>query len=360
MASMQPLPPELDRLARTMGRVAGAADDSVAFRGSALPILARELGFDFGVMSTNDPATVTWTSCVLHGIASDPGRHQALFRNEYASDDVNRISDLARGPIAATLSGLPAELRGRSERAGFLAAGGVTDELRVALCADGACWGTLVGYRTGGTFSPAEVASAVALAPSLAEALRLSMLKRASTGGDHAPGVLVLAPNGSIRPLGPTADRWADELRDHSGHLPVLTALAARLDPTPSVLVQGRSGSWIRVHLVPGEGDDRLAIVEPARTIELAWTLAMAYGLTPRERTVVMGVAQGLAAKEIAAVLEISPWTVHDHVKAALAKVGVDSRQALVARLFHDHVLPRREAGLHPGPWGWFDEGRPQ
>ena len=53
--------------------------------------------------------------------------------------------------------------------------------------------------------------------------------------------------------------------------------------------------------------------------------------LTPREREIVRLVAKGLPNKQIAAVLEMSPWTVSSHLRLLFAKYNVASRAALVA-----------------------------
>lgn len=345
-------------LRERVARAAAVAPDSVSLRRELLPMLGKALGFPVGVMSTTDPATVLWTSCVLHGVDPEAGRERTLFHNEYVESDVHRIADLARTPNgAASWAALGEAELAESPRVGLLRSMGATDELRVALRSEGAVWGSLIGYAGDRRFDDDDVALAAAIAPALADALRVAMLRQvAAAGVPDGPGIVAVAPDGHTTTHGAVSERWLEELEPHVRR-PLLTALIARskVEPSPHAVAQGRSGHWLRVHLLPAESG-HLAIVEPARSVELAWTLAMAYGLTPRERTVVMGVARGLSAKEIAAELAISPWTVHDHVQAALAKVGVDSRQALVAHLFHDQVLPRREQGLHPGPWGWFVE----
>ena len=58
------------------------------------------------------------------------------------------------------------------------------------------------------------------------------------------------------------------------------------------------------------------------------------YHLSPREQEIVRLVAEGLPNKCISAVLEISSWTVATHLRRIFAKLGVNSRAAMVAKLF--------------------------
>jgi DNA-binding NarL/FixJ family response regulator len=53
--------------------------------------------------------------------------------------------------------------------------------------------------------------------------------------------------------------------------------------------------------------------------------------LSPRERQILELLAEGLRVKEIAERLELSPATVHTHVRNAIAKLEVDTRTEAVA-----------------------------
>jgi len=55
--------------------------------------------------------------------------------------------------------------------------------------------------------------------------------------------------------------------------------------------------------------------------------------LTPRERQILLRVADGMTNAEVARVLDISPETVRKHLENAYAKLGVHTRTAAVAAL---------------------------
>jgi DNA-binding CsgD family transcriptional regulator len=65
--------------------------------------------------------------------------------------------------------------------------------------------------------------------------------------------------------------------------------------------------------------------------------------LSPREQEIARMVAEGYPNKTIAAVLEISSWTVSTHLRRVFAKLGVRSRAAMVARLVGEHLLPDQD-----------------
>jgi DNA-binding CsgD family transcriptional regulator len=66
-------------------------------------------------------------------------------------------------------------------------------------------------------------------------------------------------------------------------------------------------------------------------------TLEPTTTLSPREQEIARMVAKGYPNKTIAAVLEISTWTVDTHLRRMFAKLGVNSRAAMVAQLTHLH-----------------------
>lgn len=61
--------------------------------------------------------------------------------------------------------------------------------------------------------------------------------------------------------------------------------------------------------------------------------------LSPREYEIVRMVAEGHPNKTIAAVLDISSWTVGTHLRRVFAKLGVGSRAAMVARLLEGGLM---------------------
>ena len=62
--------------------------------------------------------------------------------------------------------------------------------------------------------------------------------------------------------------------------------------------------------------------------------------LTPRETEVARLLVDGKTNPEIAAALFISERTVQSHVANIMAKLGVNSRTAVAARVVRDGLLP--------------------
>jgi DNA-binding CsgD family transcriptional regulator len=89
------------------------------------------------------------------------------------------------------------------------------------------------------------------------------------------------------------------------------------------------------------------AEVEGVRCVLIARGPAPFVPLSPRESEIACMVAKGYGTKQIAAVLEISSWTVATHLRRTFAKLGVRSRAAMVAQLADAGYLRPRD---DPGP----------
>jgi DNA-binding NarL/FixJ family response regulator len=61
--------------------------------------------------------------------------------------------------------------------------------------------------------------------------------------------------------------------------------------------------------------------------------------LSPREKEIVRLVAKGHCNRSIAAVLDISRWTVGTHLRRIFAKLGVSCRAEMVARVLTEGLL---------------------
>ena len=72
------------------------------------------------------------------------------------------------------------------------------------------------------------------------------------------------------------------------------------------------------------------------------------YSLSPREREIVRMIALGHQNKVIAAVLCISSWTVCTHVRRIFAKLDVNSRAAMVAKVTEFGCIPESRGILQP------------
>ncbi|MGN6689124.1 MAG: helix-turn-helix transcriptional regulator [Actinomycetales bacterium] len=345
-----------------------AALDSAELRRDTDALLRQTVDYAVAAWATVDPSSLLFTSCIVTGMEETPGYHRYVFDNEWLHDDVNKYSQLASAEPGGTVAVLSEATGGQPMRSRrfreLLAAAGAGDELRAALPAGGACWGTLTLYRAAdqGFFSAAESSLVASLAPILGEGLRLSLLRRAAEAPQPTsagPGVLMVGPSGEPE----TTTERARELLARAadpGQLPAaLHALdaASRAPAAGTGLTRSRiptvDGGWLVLHAARA-GDRTAVVVERARPPELADVIVQAYGFTARERQVLALVLQGLSNKRIALRLGISAYTVADHLRAAFAKAGVTSRGELAALLNDSHYQPVAKAGGVPGPYGWF------
>jgi len=327
------------------------------FTHEAARAIARAVPFDGVCLLALDPATLLPTSEVVeNGLPPEVGARLAEL--ETRGLDFNHFTVLARSERrAATLVDATEGHLDRSRRHHELRdPAGFGDELRAALVEDDATWGGLTLLRAAGSpaFTPEEVALVAALSQPLAEGVRRAvldgtLLSGACPGQDAAAGLVLLGPDHVITHTDDVAEQWLAELPGEPVP-PAVAAVASRAraivedrasdGAVASVRVRSGSGTWL---LLRGSvlGEQTAVVIEPARPHELAPLIAIAYGLTEREREVTQLVAQGLTTNAISEQLHVSPWTVQDHLKAVFEKTGVSTRGELVARLFFEHYAPR-------------------
>lgn len=344
-------------------RACTAPLDSVHLREEIATRTAAALPWDFAAIGTCDPET----GLMAHGVIWNyPGDLLNLYyRHVYPQEGAIGFFDLARsGRLASTESG-PIERE-------MLAGSGVTEKLRVAIADQGRLWGAwCLGRETGRAgFSVEEEGFARTIAPIIAHGLRRAALLEAAEEANRAdddvlstaPGVAVYDAQNRLVLRDARAARYMCDLDDarQQSEMPTpvssaLTQLTWRLrnvdavpaDDAMGVRMRGRSGRWYAVHASAAEGDvpacagHNVVVLTPLGGGERASILARLYGLSPREREVVVRIARGDSGKQIAAALGLSAHTVQAHIDNACAKIGARGRRELVARLFVDAAAAR-------------------
>jgi DNA-binding CsgD family transcriptional regulator len=150
-----------------------------------------------------------------------------------------------------------------------------------------------------------------------------------------ALGLVTLGGDGRLTAATETAQRW---LQAYFGWKrgafrlppPLATWLATSRMAGAPPLVVGRGATTLVVRRVRQRGQDCLVLQETRRTLDPA-PLA-AHGLTTREIEVLGWVGEGKTSPEIAAILGVSPRTIHHHLDSVYRKLGVETRTAAVRR----------------------------
>jgi DNA-binding CsgD family transcriptional regulator len=370
----------VERARRVRGEIRALCQsglDSSALAARAERLLRTVIPFDRACWHNVDPATSMLTSVMGDSSPSNP----LLPLLEYGTQDLNQYAGLARARITAAglrevTGGMPDRSRRYRE---VLEPMQIADELTAAFVTGSAFWGCARLYRSAAwpAFDRVEIAFIASLAGPLAEGFRTALIATGPAVQDSpdGPGVVVLDDDGGVASITPAAERWLCDLVDvvpeAPGSLPhVLFAVAsharaiaagARANNTVArCRVPTRSGRWLVLHgqrlNTAGQDGQTCVIIEPAAAAELAPLIVCAYGLTDREQQVTRCVLRGMATKEIASALGLSPYTVSDHLRLVFEKVSVSSRTELAARIFFDHYYPRIAQGNPLAQGGWFVE----
>jgi DNA-binding CsgD family transcriptional regulator len=336
-------------------------------RGLPVPEFSRAVGDALGrvvpaegtCLMTMDPATMLPTAeFVENGLPA--AEMLRLVETEVREPDYNKWVQLAQdGRPAGSLSDATAGDLDRSLRQREIRRpGGFSDELRVVLGGSTGSWGALTVFREAKRpyFSTAEVEFVSSMAGLIADGLRRGLLLDGAQAGDDDVGLLVVDADDGVHMSNRAAERWLDKLGtgDRAGAaLPLVIPTVARqaralcgIAPAPTDIRPARarartqSGQWliVRGSLMGEEPESPVAVmIEAARPAEMAPLMVDAYGFTDTERRVTELVAQGLSTRQIAGRLQVSSYTVQDHLKSIFAKSGTGSRGDLTARLFFDH-----------------------
>ena len=334
------------------------------------PRLRNVIDNDASCWHTLDPSTRLLTSdapkeLVERGVfAPDetPAAGELIVRSEYMVDDVNTFAGLAARRVPVGI--LDHATRGDPERSAryrdLLLPADIPHELRGAFVIRGRVWGAVHIARRArsGPFQQRDADALAAVTGAIARGIRASLRFDAARRitGVEAPGMVVLGPHNEVELITPPARELLASLHpgesgysDETIATPVLAlALFVRSAPDGGrgggnvVTVPGSDG-WVTLHasLPAPPHDGRVAVVlERATGARSATVRLEAFGATAREREVATLLARGLSRAEIAETLVVSPHTVEDHVKNLYEKLGVASRQELVARVFLDEYLP--------------------
>jgi DNA-binding CsgD family transcriptional regulator len=335
--------------------------------------------FEAYCANTMDPSSGLITGLVTEGMGG-ASVARVFLEHVYFEDDVNEYNSMVRNrrPVAllseATGGNLERALRYRE----VSGPAGLDYELRGVFTSNRELWGAINLWRERGRpdFSAREVAFLQRVVPHLGAGLRAAVLhSRASLmqEGEGVPGVLVLDHRGRVLHFTAAAERWLRELEEDpdsgwwEGRGPsvwregkglpaavwtMIGTLRRALKPqtdrelngVPHLCVRARSGRWLTLHGSLTEpaldrGGEMVIVIEPSGPREVTWLRATAFGLSPRERTVVDLVVRGASTRQISQALYISEYTVQDHLSNVFDKIGVRDRRALVKRLYLDAIF---------------------
>lgn len=309
----------------------------------------------------------------------DPAMCSAFWHLEFHEQDFATFADLARsdGASAMRLALDDRPLRSVRYRE-FMQPQGYEDELRATFRTGSSVWGFVDLFRESSRhpFTAEEVAIVQSISGAVATALRTHVRTVSPwLAQPSAPGLVVVDRDGRAVSANAEAVQWLRHLWPHpqtagedSQFSLDLTDLRGDMDvPTPLFALAARAravsegreraparlrlrdhrGRWLVVHASALAERDKPAgsnvaiVIEAAKSAEVAPIIIEAYSLTGRERDVLAAIARGGTTAEIAAELFLSPHTVRDYVKTVFEKVGVSSRNELVAKLFGEHYADR-------------------
>lgn len=340
---------------RSIKRVCHAGLDSIALRAEVARRAAAIVPTEACGLAATDPETGLFTHGWIDGIPDGLIRE---FMEVTYLDEVSDFLDLAASGETTTTD-ISEPYRDQ------LRAYGLRRGAHAVFCSGGEMWGAWCMYREGGSrpFDERQLRFMRAIAPHVGYGLRYAATMEAASAsgpatGDAAPGVLVLDARGQITLKSGPATAQLEDLANVglaadslsyavASVLTRLRAVHATADGAvrTELRAQGRSGRWYTLHgslAEPDSAGDSAAVIviQPAGPLETPTSLSHRYGLSPRQREVLLLVIRGESTKRIAHRLGLSVYTVQDHLDSVCEKVGVRGRKALLARILADRSAP--------------------
>ncbi|MFC7619167.1 LuxR C-terminal-related transcriptional regulator [Microlunatus sp. GCM10028923] len=344
--------PRWARTTERIERICAARLNARELRLEVLAQLRTVIGFDAYAWLITDPETEVGGS-PLADVPCLPELPTAI-RLKYLTP-VNRWTQLA-----GAAAGLWQVTEGNLDRSRFwrelLSQYGIDDVLSAVFRDRHGCWGFLDLWRAGGRFEPGEISFLARLAGPLARALRRAVALSFTADGpafEGGPMILLLGPDLSVRaqtaPTSAALRLLVPPARDDApipaGAYNVAAQLLAReaaVDDHPAVArVHLDAGRWVTLRAArigpdqPAGGDGDLAVsIERTGPAARAEVFGRSYGLSPRERQLLITLGGGPDTRDLAARLYLSEHTVQDHLRSIFDKTGLRSRSALVGRAF--------------------------
>ncbi len=335
----------LEGARREIARLLGDPPAGALLADGAVRALGRVVGHDGYCLFGVDPATgLRSVMFSRHGLTVTT---EVLLHNETVDRDANRYADLARAPVPAAALG-PHDNPSSRRLHEILPNDGYRSELRLALVTPGHYWGALSLFRDDPRrpFTEADVDTAHALAPQLADVLRRYQVGRphdrpptSMTGGSvclDARNAVVGMDADARHYLAGFSNQWQDGVVPEDMMRCVHEVAAAARRGAPAVArTRVADGRWLVASGTHVGGSD-VDVVVQLRAGDVGTVLpafAAWCGLTDRETDVLRLLVQGLAAKQIARRLGISVLTVGDHQRSLYRKSRVSGRDELLSLL---------------------------
>ena len=365
------------RVASDVDVLARGGLDVATFLAEADVSIGRAVPHVGACYATMDPATQLLTSTFKFGdLRGRDERDDEWGEIEYGSIEPTAFQVLARQPVPA--AGSHASTSGdvvasRRMREYMLPYFDYADELRTVARTESHTWGGVALFRGADDrpFDVNEIGFMASLSAMLAAGLRTGILVELGPSGsiaDHGgPAVIIVDADNQVNQISVGAELRLEQMvsgTTQTGALSTIWALASRARAhadgrvalPPRIRVRAADGTWLVLHGAPmtgrsGATGDVVITIEEARPVEVAPLVMAAIDLTPRERDVTRLVLQGLDTKAIAAALNLSAYTVQDHLKAVFAKADVRSRRELLARLYGDRHTPGLAEDIAPLGW---------